>query len=71
MLSRIDLGQFRKRRKFLTEDRFLMSRGELENHVAVHLGRRAAEVLEFYKVSTGAAGDLEKATEMLRHFRFV
>ena len=54
ILSCIDLGQFRKRRKFPTEDRFLISRGELENRVAVLLGGRAAEVLAFYEVSTGA-----------------
>ncbi len=48
-----------------------MSRDELENRVAVLLGGRAAEVLAFYEVSTGAADDLEKATEMLRHFRSV
>ncbi len=48
-----------------------MSRGALENRVVVLLGGRAAKVLEFYEVSTGAADDLEKATEMLRHFRSV
>ncbi|WP_424140698.1 ATP-dependent zinc metalloprotease FtsH, partial [Roseomonas chloroacetimidivorans] len=37
-----------------TEDRFLMSREELENKMAVLLGGRAAEVLVFNRVSTGA-----------------
>ncbi|MSO77384.1 MAG: ATP-dependent metallopeptidase FtsH/Yme1/Tma family protein [Alphaproteobacteria bacterium] len=49
-----------------TEDRFLMSRTELENKMTVLLGGRAAESLEFGEVSTGAADDLSKATEIAR-----
>ncbi|HYD49529.1 MAG TPA: cell division protein FtsH, partial [Terriglobales bacterium] len=48
------------------EDRFLMTRGELENKMAVLLGGRAAEVLIFDEISTGAADDLGKATEIAR-----
>jgi len=50
-----------------TEDRFLMSRSELENRMAVLLGGRAAETLVFEEVSTGAADDLNKATDIARN----
>jgi len=50
-----------------TEDRFLMTRGELENRMAVLLGGRAAEAIVFGEVSTGAADDLTKATEIARN----
>jgi cell division protease FtsH len=50
-----------------TEDRFLMTRQELENRMAVLLGGRAAETLVFKEVSTGAADDLTKATEIARN----
>ncbi|MGZ5123138.1 MAG: ATP-dependent zinc metalloprotease FtsH [Burkholderiales bacterium] len=46
------------------EDRFLMRRSELENKMTVLLGGRAAEDLVFCEVSTGAADDLAKATEI-------
>ncbi|HYZ22256.1 MAG TPA: ATP-dependent zinc metalloprotease FtsH, partial [Rhodopila sp.] len=49
-----------------TEDRFLMSREELENKMAVLLGGRAAEVLVFNRLSTGAADDLQKVTDIAR-----
>jgi len=48
------------------EDRFLMTREELENKLAVLLGGRAAESLIFEELSTGAADDLAKATEIAR-----
>ena len=50
-----------------TEDRFLLSRRELENRMAVLLGGRAAEQLAFDEVSTGAADDLNKATDIARN----
>jgi cell division protease FtsH len=49
-----------------TEDRFLMTRTELENKIAVLLGGRAAEKLVFSHTSTGAADDLVKATDIAR-----
>lgn len=49
-----------------TEDRFLMTAPELENKMAVLLGGRAAEALIFSKVSTGAADDLAKVTDIAR-----
>src|SRR6266700_250605 len=48
------------------EDRFLMSREELENKMAVLLGGRAAEHVVFGRLSTGAADDLAKVTEIAR-----
>ncbi len=49
-----------------TEDRFLMSRNELSHRMAVLLGGRAAEILTFDEISTGAADDLVKATDIAR-----
>ncbi|HWQ38495.1 MAG TPA: ATP-dependent zinc metalloprotease FtsH [Burkholderiales bacterium] len=49
-----------------TEDRYLMTREELENKIAVLLGGRAAEKLVFGRLSTGAADDLAKATDIAR-----
>jgi len=49
-----------------TEDRFLMTREELENKMAVLLGGRAAEWLVFAHLSTGAADDLAKVTDIAR-----
>ncbi len=49
-----------------TEDRYLMTREELENKIAVLLGGRAAEKLVFDHLSTGAADDLAKATDIAR-----
>jgi cell division protease FtsH len=45
-----------------TEDRYLYTRTELENRIAVLLGGRMAEELVFGEASTGAADDLQKAT---------
>jgi cell division protease FtsH len=49
-----------------TEDRFLMTREELENRMTVLLGGRAAEYVFFHHLSTGAADDLVKATDIAR-----
>jgi cell division protease FtsH len=49
-----------------TEDRFLMTRSELEDRIAVLLGGRVAEELVYGEVSTGAHNDLERATELAR-----
>jgi cell division protease FtsH len=49
-----------------TEDRYLMTRTELEHKMAGLLGGRAAEQLVFGEISTGAADDLAKATDIAR-----
>jgi cell division protease FtsH len=49
-----------------TEDRFLMSRAELDNKMAMLLGGRAAETVVFNEISTGATDDLVKATGIAR-----
>jgi cell division protease FtsH len=49
-----------------TEDRFLMTRAELEGRLSVLLGGRAAEALVFQHTSTGAADDLSRATDIAR-----
>ena len=48
------------------EDRYLLTRGELEDRIAVLLGGRVAEEIIYGEVSTGAHNDLERATEMAR-----
>jgi hypothetical protein len=48
-----------------TEDRFLLGRHDLANRIAVLMGGRASEALVFDgEVSTGAADDLQRATEI-------
>ena len=49
-----------------TEDRFLMTREELESKMTVLLGGRAAEKVVFDHLSTGAADDLAKVTGIAR-----
>jgi cell division protease FtsH len=45
-----------------TEDKFLTTRAELADTMAMTLGGRAAEELVFSEVTTGASNDLEKVT---------
>jgi len=49
-----------------TEDRFLITTAELKNRMAVLLAGRAAEDLTFGEISTGAADDLAKVTDIAR-----
>src|SRR3546814_20261289 len=49
-----------------TEDCYLMSRGELARKIAVLLGGRAAEKAVFGHLSTGAADELARVTDIAR-----
>jgi cell division protease FtsH len=49
-----------------TEDRFLITLAELKNRMVVLLAGRAAEDLIFNEISTGAADDLAKVTDIAR-----
>jgi cell division protease FtsH len=49
-----------------TEDRFLQTTADLKNRMAVLMGGRAAERLVFNEISTGAADDLAKITDIAR-----
>jgi cell division protease FtsH len=49
-----------------TEDRYLMTRPELLDRVAVLVGGRVAEELVFGEISTGAQNDLQRATDIAR-----
>ncbi|MEX3007242.1 ATP-dependent zinc metalloprotease FtsH [Hoeflea sp. TYP-13] len=49
-----------------TEDRFLITTDELMNRMTVLLAGRAAEALVFGEISTGAADDLAKVTDVAR-----
>jgi cell division protease FtsH len=46
-----------------TEDKFLTTRAELNDTMAMTLGGRAAEEIIFEEITTGASNDLEKVTE--------
>ncbi|NMG20759.1 ATP-dependent zinc metalloprotease FtsH4 [Brasilonema bromeliae] len=47
-----------------TEDRFLMDEAELRGQIATLLGGRSAEEIVFGSVTTGAANDLQRATDL-------
>ncbi|HMK49672.1 MAG TPA: ATP-dependent zinc metalloprotease FtsH [Thermodesulfovibrionales bacterium] len=47
-----------------TEDRYLLTKSELLDRMAVMLGGKAAEEIIFGEASTGAKNDLDKATEV-------
>ena len=49
-----------------TEDRYLMTRGELWTVLEVLLGGRVAEEIIFEDISTGAQNDLQRATDIAR-----
>src|SRR5512136_72006 len=49
-----------------TEDRYLMTRSELLDRLAVLLGGIVAEELGFNEISTGAQNDLQRATDIAR-----
>ena len=49
-----------------TEDRFMMSRGQLRAQLAMMLGGRAAESVIFDEITTGASNDLERVTQTAR-----
>ncbi len=49
-----------------TEDRYLLTRSELLDRLAVFLGGRAAEQLTYGEVSTGAQNDLQRAADIAR-----
>ncbi len=52
--------------QMLTEDRYLLTIDELKDRIAVMLGGRAAELVEFATISTGASDDIMRATELAR-----
>lgn len=47
-----------------TEERFLNSKEELQGQIATLLGGRSAEEIVFGKITTGAANDLQRATDL-------
>jgi len=49
-----------------TEDRYLMTKSELLDRLAVLLGGRVAEEIVFNEVSTGAQNDLQRSTDIAR-----
>jgi cell division protease FtsH len=49
------------------EDKFLTTRSEMTDQLAMLLGGRTAEELVFHEPTTGAANDIEKATSIARN----
>jgi cell division protease FtsH len=49
-----------------TEDRYLLTKQELMDRIAVLLGGRVAEEIVFNEISTGAGNDLERVTDLAR-----
>ena len=47
-------------------DRYLMSKEEIENKIATFTGGRAAEEVVFHEITTGASNDIEQATKLAR-----
>lgn len=52
----------------LPEEKYLMSSDEIKDNIAVMFGGRIAEKITFNKMTTGAANDMEKATELAKLF---
>lgn len=48
------------------DEKYLMSKEEIENKISTLTGGRCAEELIFNKITTGASNDIEKATELAR-----
>jgi cell division protease FtsH len=48
------------------EDRYLLTRNDLQNQMAVLLGGRTAEEIAIGEISTGAQNDLQRATDIAR-----
>lgn len=49
-----------------TEDRFMMSKSQMMHQLAMMLGGRAAEMVIFDEITTGASNDIERVTKMAR-----
>ena len=47
-------------------DKYLMSKEEIENKIATFTGGRAAEEVVFHEITTGASNDIEQATKLAR-----
>ena len=63
IISRGHAGGFTR---YEQEDKSLQTRPELEAMIASAMGGRAAEVLKYNKITTGAASDIEQATKIAR-----
>jgi cell division protease FtsH len=50
-----------------TEDKFLVTRAEMQDQLAMLLGGRTAEELIFHEPTSGASNDIEKATQVARN----
>src|SRR6202012_1094440 len=53
-----------------TEDKFLSTRAEMQDQLAMLLGGRTAEELIFHEPTSGASNDIDKATQIARSMIF-
>lgn len=60
------LAERRARERIEMEDRYLLTEEELNDRLTVLLGGRAGEVVSFGHLSTGAADDLQRASQLAR-----
>ena len=49
-----------------TGDKYLLTKEEIEDKIAVYTGGRAAEEMAFGQITTGASNDIEQATKLAR-----
>ena len=49
-----------------TGDKYLLTKEELENKICTYTGGRAAEEIQFGRITTGASNDIEQATKLAR-----
>ncbi len=50
------------------EDKFLMSKLDIENQIKILMGGRIAEEIVFGSITSGASNDIEKATDLARNY---
>jgi cell division protease FtsH len=50
------------------EDKFLVSKTEIENQLKIMMGGRVAEEIIFGSITTGASNDIDRATDMARDY---
>ncbi len=49
-----------------TADKYLLTKAEIEDKIAIYTGGRAAEEIVFGEITTGASNDIEQATKLAR-----
>jgi cell division protease FtsH len=50
------------------EDKHLITKTEIKNKIAIFMGGRVAEEIQFGEITSGAANDIERATDLARSY---